>query len=288
MSKVITFQIPKSENTFVQYQQERGKHFYNNLHQHPQAQLTHIVEGRGQLLAGDYVGRFEPGDLYLLAESIPHVFRSDVDYFQQEIDLRIGGNTIFFDFKALNKAFSEVEDFFELVHLNEKITGCFKINGDTKDEIMKLILRFEDYSGLTKLSHCIHILSLLDFNSDDLVALNQIPVMRTMTERDGRRMDQVMRFILDNSTRQISLEEVAEQAFMSKEAFCRFFKVRTRRTFTQYVQQLRITEAKKLLLETDMSISQISFQVGFQTLSHFNKTFKSLTDITPKEWRKLE
>ena len=109
-----------------------------------------------------------------------------------------------------------------------------------------------------------------------------------MTERDGRRMDQVMRFILDNSSRQISLEEVAEHAFMSKEAFCRFFKVRTRRTFTQYVQQLRITEAKKLLIETDMSISQISFQVGFQTLSHFNKTFKSLTEMTPKDWRKLE
>ncbi len=288
MSKVITFQIPKSENTFVQYQQDRGKHFYNNLHQHPQAQLTLIVEGRGQLLAGDYVGRFEPGDLYLLAESIPHVFRSDVDYFQVESDLRIGGNTIFFDFKALNKAFLEVEDFFELAHLNEKITGSFKIIGETKDEITKLVYRFEDYSGLTRLSQCIHILSLLDFNSDDLVALNQIPIMRTMTERDGRRMDQVMRFILDNSTRQISLEEVAEQAFMSKEAFCRFFKVRTRRTFTQYVQQLRVTEAKKLLLDTDMSISQISFQVGFQTLSHFNKTFKNLTEMTPKVWRKLE
>ena len=107
-------------------------------------------------------------------------------------------------------------------------------------------------------------------------------------ERDGRRMDQVMRFILENSGRQISLKEVAEKAYMSKEAFCRFFKMRTRRTFTQYVQQLRITEAKKLLLETDLSISQVSYQVGFQTLSHFNKTFKSLTDMTPKDWRKLE
>ncbi len=288
MSKVISFQIPKSENTFIQYQEDRGKHFYNNLHLHPQAQLTLIVEGRGQLLVGDYVGRFEQGDMYLLAESIPHVFRSDADYFQEESDLKIGGNTIFFDFKAVSKAFAEVEDFFELTHLNEKITGSFKIIGDTKDEIAKVVYRFGEYSGLTRLSHCIHILSLLDFNSDDLVALNQIPVMRSMTERDGRRMDQVMRFILDNSTRQISLEEVAEQAYMSKEAFCRFFKLRTRRTFTQYVQQLRITEAKKLLLETDKSISEISYKVGFQTLSHFNKTFKSLTEMTPKDWRKLE
>jgi AraC-like DNA-binding protein len=288
MSKVISFQIPKSENSFIQYQEDRGKHFYDSLHQHPQAQLTLIVEGRGQLLVGDYVGRFEPGDVYLLAESIPHVFRSDSDYYQEESSLKIGGNTLFFDFKAMNKAFSEVEDFRDLIHLNEKIAGCFKITGDTKNEIAALLARFGEFSGLTRLGHCIHILSLLDFTSPDIEALNQIPIMKTMTERDGRRMDQVMRYILDNSKRQITLEEVAEQAYMSKEAFCRFFKLRTRKTFTQYVQQLRITEAKKLLLETDLSISQVSYQVGFQTLSHFNKTFKGLTEMTPKDWRKLE
>lgn len=288
MSKVISFQIPKSEKTFIQYQEDRGKHFYNNLHQHPQAQLTLIVEGRGQLLVGDYVGRFGPGDLFLLPESIPHVFRSDSDYFLEQSELRIAGNTIFFDFKAMGKAFSEVEDFFELTHLNEKITGSFKVIGETRENITGLLSRFGEFSGLTRLRNCIHILSLLDFGSDDLVALNRISVPQKMSERDGRRMDQVMRFILDNSARQLSLEEVAEQAYMSKEAFCRFFKLRTRRTFTQYVQQLRVTEAKKLLLETDLSIAQISYQVGFQTLSHFNKTFKNLTEMTPKDWRKLE
>jgi len=287
MSKVISFQIPKSENTFIKYQEDRGKCFYNNLHQHPQAQLTLIVEGRGQLLVGDYVGRFEPGDVFLLAESIPHVFRSDADYFREESELEIAGNTIFFDFKLIRMAFSEIVDFMDLVHLNEKITGCFKISGIMREAVVSLVDGLGEFSSLTRLQHCIHILSLLDFNSDDLVTLTKIPLQRTMNERDGRRMDKVMRFILDNSTRQISLEEVAAQAFMSKEAFCRFFKLRTRRTFTQYVQQLRITEAKKLLLETDLSISQISFQVGFQTLSHFNKSFKGLTEMTPKDWRKL-
>lgn len=288
MSKVISFQIPKSENTFIKYQEDRGKYFYNNLHQHPQAQLTLIVKGRGQLLVGDYVGRFEPGDVFLLAESIPHVFRSDADYFKEESELKIAGNTIFFDFKLIRNAFSEIVDFMDLVQLNEKITGCFKISGHMREEVVSLIDKLGEFSSLIRLQHCIHILSLLDFSSDELVTLTKIPLQRTMNERDGRRMDKVMRFILDNSTRPISLEEVAEQAFMSKEAFCRFFKLRTRRTFTQYVQQLRITEAKKLLLETDMSISQISFQVGFQTLSHFNKTFKGLTEMTPKDWRKLE
>lgn len=288
MSKVISFQIPKSEKTFIKYQEDRGSYFYNNLHQHPQAQLTLILKGKGQLLVGDYVGRFEPGDLYLLAESIPHVFRSDADYFLGESELQIAGNTLFFDFKIMRTAFSEIEDFIDLIHLNDKITGCFKIIGPIGEKVAGVMTQFNQYSGMTRLQQSIKMLSLLNFSSENLVELTNIPVQKVMTERDGRRMDQVMRYILDNSTKQIGLEEVAEQTHMSKEAFCRFFKLRTRRTFTQYVQQLRVTEAKKLLLETDMSISSISYQVGFQTLSHFNKTFKNLTDMTPKDWRKLE
>jgi len=287
MSKVISFQIPKSGKTFVQYQEDRGKYFYNNLHQHPQCQLTVILEGRGQLLVGDYVGRFEAGDVFLLGESIPHVFRSDAEYFEDDSKLSTAGNTIFFDFQAFGKSLEEVDEFKELIQLNERINGCFKIKGKTKEEIMRLFDGFSSLSGLEKLQRALHMLALLNFESKDLKALNMIPVSKSLSERDGKRMDQVMRFILENSSRPISLDEVAEQAFMSKEAFCRFFKLRTRKTFTQYLQQLRITEAKKLLIETDLGISQISFQVGFQTLSHFNKTFKSLTNQTPKSWRKL-
>lgn len=287
MSKVISFQIPKSGKTFVQYQEDRGKYFYNNLHQHPQCQLTVILEGRGQLLVGDYVGRFEAGDVFLLGESIPHVFRSDAEYFEDDSKLSTAGNTIFLDFQAFGKSLEEVDEFKELIQLNERINGCFKIKGKTKEEIMRLFDGFPSLSGLEKLQRALHMLALLNFESKDLKALNMIPVLKSLSERDGKRMDQVMRFILENSSRPISLDEVAEQAFMSKEAFCRFFKLRTRKTFTQYLQQLRITEAKKLLIETDLGISQISFQVGFQTLSHFNKTFKSLTNQTPKSWRKL-
>lgn len=288
MSKVISFQIPKSEKTFIQYQEDRGKHFYSKLHQHPQAQLTLIMEGRGQILVGDYVGRFEPGDVFLLGENIPHVFRSDSEYFQEESKLRIAGNTVFYDFAALGKALEEVEEMHELARISGLANGCFQVKGQMREQIAAVISDFGRFTGLDRLSKSIYMLSLLDFNSEEVVPLNQIPVRRSMNERDGKRMDQVMRFILENSSRQVTLEEVAEQAFMSKEAFCRFFKLRTRKTFTQYVQQLRVTEAKKLLLETDLSIAQISFQVGFQTLSHFNKTFKNLTGMTPKDWRKLE
>ena len=99
MEKIISFQIPKSSREFVRYQEDRGPHFYDKLHQHPQWQLTVIVEGSGQFLSGDYVGRFQPGDVFFLGENAPHVFRSDATYFEGNSKLAVAGNTIFFDFE---------------------------------------------------------------------------------------------------------------------------------------------------------------------------------------------
>jgi AraC-like DNA-binding protein len=287
MGKVISFQIPKSEKTFVQYQQDRGRYFYNNLHQHPQCQLTIIQEGSGQLLVGDYVGRFQPGDVFLLGENVPHVFRSDGVYFLEESELLVAGDTMFFDFEAFGASLYEVEDFKEILNLRNEIKGCYKLGADLAEAVKSSMRDFSVLTGLHKLHRSIQILALLEMRSDQMLSLNRIPINKLMSERDGKRMDQVIRFILENSKRHISLDEVAEQAYMSREAFCRFFKLRTRKTFTQYIQQLRISEAQKLLLESDMNISEISFEVGFQTLSHFNKTFKIITNKTPKFWRKL-
>jgi hypothetical protein len=87
MSKVIPFKIPKSQKEFVRFQIDKGEHFYDKLHQHPEWQLTFILEGKGQLMVGDYIGRFEPGDVFLLGANIPHVFRSDEEYFKGDTSI---------------------------------------------------------------------------------------------------------------------------------------------------------------------------------------------------------
>ncbi|WP_332913189.1 AraC family ligand binding domain-containing protein [Algoriphagus boritolerans] len=81
MAKIISFQVPKSQKEFVRFQIDRGRFFYDKLHQHPLLQLTVILEGKGQFLSGDYVGRFQAGDVFFLGENAPHVFRSDPEFF---------------------------------------------------------------------------------------------------------------------------------------------------------------------------------------------------------------
>jgi AraC-like DNA-binding protein len=286
MAKIISFQIPKSDREFVRYQEDRGRHFYDKLHQHPQLQLTVIQEGKGQFLSGDYVGRFQAGDVFFLGENAPHVFRSDPEYFEESTELESSGDTIFFDFAVLGKSLSEVEDLQSLRKFKEYSGLCFQIIGESRDRILGIFSDFCNSSGLHRFQLSFQLLSLLDLAEEEMISLNRSILTRGMNERDGRRMDLVMQFLLEHRHRPISLMEAAEKANLSKEAFCRFFKLRTRKTFTQYLLQLRINDATKLLQDTDLGIAEIAYKVGFENLSYFNRSFKSIVGSTPLNCRK--
>jgi AraC-like DNA-binding protein len=283
MPKVISFQIPKSQKEFIRYQEDRGAHFYDKLHQHPQLQLTLILEGKGQFLSGDYVGRFQPGDVFFLGENVPHVFRSDSEYFELESELIVAGNTVFFDFQTLGKAGLEVEELNSLQKFREMTGSCFQVKGEILDELTRILREFSAFQGLERFLFGIKIFMLLDSAKSELIPLNQSSP--NLNERDGTRMNQVMQFLLENRFQTINLDQAAEKANLSKEAFCRFFKLRTGKTFTQYLQQLRIAEAQKLLAETDLGIAEIAFRVGFENLSYFNRSFKNLCNQSPRDFR---
>ncbi|MCR9083550.1 MAG: AraC family transcriptional regulator [Cyclobacteriaceae bacterium] len=287
MAKVISFQVPKSQKEFVRYQEDSGKTFYDKLHQHPLFQLTYIMEGKGQFLSGDYVGRFSAGDLFFLGENVPHVFRSDPEYFEENIDLLSEGRTIFFDFDALGRAIGDLEELSPLQRFREYAGLCFQVKGETQEKIIELLEVFGKSAGLKRFQLAIQLLSLLDGAKGDLLQLNQDGLFQGLSEKDGSRMNRVMQYLLDRRFQKISLDDTASVANLSKEAFCRYFKLRTRKTFTQYLLQIRINEAQKLLQETDLGISEIAFQVGFENLSYFNRSFKKITGLTPRDFKRL-
>lgn len=284
MKKVISFQIPKSSKEFVRFQVDAERHFYDKLHQHPQWQLTWIREGRGQLLVGDYLGRFEPGDMFLFSAHMPHVFRSDREYFDPNTSKASLGLTLFFDFEALGKGFLEVEEFSSLKQWLQKTKGCFAVRGEVKQLIEKKLSQFPDSSGLAKVLAALDILNGLQ-ELKELLPLNRLIPQKDFTETEGKRMGQVMSFILTKSQSPISLQEAADMANLSKEAFCRFFKERTGKTFTEFLNQVRVHAAAKLLQDTDWPISHIAFESGFQNLSYFNRIFKKIQGQSPKDFR---
>lgn len=284
-SKIVSFQIPKSNMEFVRYQKDEGKHFYDQLHQHPQLQLTLIQEGKGQLLSHSFVRRFEPGDLFFFGANAAHVFRNDPEYFEEDSGLRSSSKTVFFDFEALSRGILEIEELKSLERFRQFAGKCFKVSGSSKEELSQALVDFPKSKNVNRFIAALKILSLLSDQETVIEALEINASSSPLSERDGKRMNQVMQFLLERRFTKVSLEEVAAEANLSKEAFCRFFKLRTRMTFTEYLIQLRVSHAQKLLLDQDLSVSEVAFSVGFENLSYFNRVFKKITGHVPSKFR---
>ena len=105
------------------------------------------------------------------------------------------------------------------------------------------------------------------------------------TEKYGKRINDIYDFVIHNYNKPITLDKAAEIANLSTTAFCRFFKERTRKSFTEFVNEVRIGEASKLLIDSDFNISQICYEVGFNNISNFNRKFKEIMNLTPKAYR---
>jgi AraC-like DNA-binding protein len=120
----------------------------------------------------------------------------------------------------------------------------------------------------------------------DYELLSSPGYVSTMNPVDTERFNKVINFITDNYSTQINIEEIALQANLSVSSFCRYFKKRTRKTFSQFINEVRISNACKALMTSDETITQICYSTGYNNISHFTRQFKIITGLTAKEYRK--
>ncbi|EJF08447.1 AraC family transcriptional regulator [Pontibacter sp. BAB1700] len=285
MKKVIPFKIPKSSKEFVRFQEDRQPYFYDKLHQHPEIQLSCILKGEGKLIVGDYLGRFKPGDIFLLGRDVPHVFRSDKVYYEADSKQECHDLIVFFDTEALGRAFWEAEELQEVRSFLDKLKGCYQVQGINEPSFRRQVELLKEISGLDKMLAGLALLRVLLLEAK-LERLNLDDRVQDLSEREGRRMDQVLHFLVEQSHRAIPLEEAAAVANLSREAFCRFFKERTRKTFTAFLNEIRVGNACQMLKKEDATIASVAFSVGFSNLSHFNRVFKNIMGCSPKVYRR--
>lgn len=153
-------------------------------------------------------------------------------------------------------------------------------------EIVSLFLKIEKSLGVERL---INLLTLFNVLSDlpDLVELSTEGFMDSINQPDSDRLNKVYEFIMNNFQNEICLNQVAAIAYMSPTSFSRYFKSRTRKSFSEFLIQLRIGYACKLLMKEERTVSQACFESGFQNLSNFNEQFKKINKLTPKKYQLL-
>ena len=281
--KVVPFQIPKNTEEAFRVQVDDLPHLYNHLHQHPEIQLTLIKESNGTLVAGDYVGPFHAGDVFVIGGNQPHVFRNDEKFFKKRS--KAVAITIFFDETTFGENFWLLEEMKSLQQFLKNSSGGFRITGRKKKSLAEKLISIVDAKGIDRLIIFLEILKLLT-SRKEMHSLATPVIQRNIKSYDGSRLNKVIEFTFKEFQRPITLKEVAGLANLTPEAFCKYFKTRTRKTYINFLNEIRVNHACRLLTE-DKSISAICYDCGFMNLSNFNRIFKKIKHVSPGEWRKI-
>lgn len=250
-----------------------------NWHFHPELELIYVNGGTGKRHIGKHMSYFNNGDLVLMGAHLPHYGFTD----------RLTGNksetVIQFKEDFLGKDFFSIPEMALVRRLLALSKKGLAFHGETK---LKVGARIESLAWEDQYGRLIGLLSILKAlsESEEYEVLNADGVALAVDTKENDRMNQIYNHIRSNFKQHISLDEIADEVSMTVPAFCRYFKKISRKTFTRFVNEFRVVHASKLLAETSMSVTEVSFESGFNNFSHFNKSFKEFTGKSPSAYRK--
>jgi AraC-like DNA-binding protein len=260
--------------------------FDPNWHFHPHYQLFTVIKGTGTRFIGDDIRHFNVGDTVFLAPNMPHLWRSDREYFEKDSQLMTEGIVVYFKEDFLGSEFFEKSEMYDIKTLLKKSERGLDLTGQLKEELVNDLKNLPVDSGFQGI---IKILSILDklSKSTDYQYIASTTYSNTHKISETERMRRVHEYVLKHFKENINLSTVASLSNMTDAAFCRYFKSRTNKTFSDFVKEIRIGNACKMLQDENKSISQTCYESGYNTVSNFNNQFKSLKGISPKQYQKL-
>lgn len=262
--------------------------FDSEFHFHPEYELKYVIRSKGKRFVGDSVENFQEGDLVLLGPNIPHYWKNDPEYFERD-DLQAFAFLLMFSQDFLGKEFFSLPEMTPIKELLNKAKGGIRFLNPDKERIrygMNQIILSEGPLKVIFMLDILHELAKAEISSlltEKFVA--ELPLLH-YSDHSIDRLRKVHEYVVVNFHKKIRIRDVSEIANMTTYAFCKYFKKSTKKTFMAFLTELRICHAKKLLIEqAEQNISDICYDSGFDNLSNFNRKFKALTNLTPKEFR---
>ena len=283
--KPIRFIIPKTGANSFRVQADEQAYFYDSVHFHPEHQITNIISGEGTCLIGNHVERFRPGNVFLIGKNVPHVFKSDNAYYDPSNKLESKYISLFFKDETFGRQFFEIP---ELAHINRLLDMALmgvKITGTDREKVSTMINDTERQNGFERFQNLLSILNLFA-TSNTLQTLSSMRYDSPSKDSDNERINVVFHFISTNFKSEITLEEISEIASMTPNAFCRYFKQRTGKTFSNFLNEVRIEYAGKLIAGSNETFGNIAGESGYNNISYFNRKFKQITGLSPLMYRK--
>lgn len=259
-------------------------HFTYPWHFHPEFEIIYIREGRGQRFIGNSTAAFQQGDVMLIGSNLPHYLKSD-DIYLTGGNFRLEGTIIQFEKDFMQDAIGNYPHFAKVKHLLEESQKGIYFWADRSSRIVSLLEQIPLSNGVAQIILMLELLNEFAENKDYIT----LSVLDTNMEqmKYSSKIDKVLAYLNKRYVLNVSLPEIASYAAMNPAAFCRFFKAHTGKSFKTFLLDMRIEFACKLLIIDKSDIANISGLCGFETISHFNKSFKRKMGFCPSVYRKM-
>ncbi len=253
----------------------------NKIHSHKNFELNLIISGSGRRIVGNHISSYTKGDLVLLGPNIYHCWEVEADESETEAECVV---THFYE-NLFHSDFFNIPELEKVVDLLKDAGNgiCFK--GKKVEKVSASLVRMVNLAGLELYIELLKVFNLL-LQIEDREYLALPSSQPNIHEKDTDQINKVYEYVFQNINEGIKLKEASSLVCMEPGSFCRYFKKKTKQTFMDYVKNVRIGIAAKLLVETDKQITQICFECGYNNLANFNHYFKDIMKKTPSEYRK--
>jgi AraC-like DNA-binding protein len=276
--KPIIEKLPLTEDHSFVARVHRTPNFEVPWHQHLEYELILFIEGGGMSFVGNYIGEFETGDIFLLGSNLPHTFQ------KSHTDLVTAAVVIHFREDFWGKEFLQLPESKSILKLLQTSAQGIKLNRNAKERLNILVRSLEKEKGFRRIILLCECLAIMASTEDyETVSTQEV---RALNQRDSERIERVYQYTMENFKDPIQLAHIAELAGMTVPAFCQYFKKRTKKTFIDFVNEMRIGYACNQLLDTEKSILEICFESGFNTVANFNRQFLKIKGVTPSSYRR--
>lgn len=259
--------------------------FGNVWHYHPELELHYVMKGEGVRLIGDNISNFQAGELLFLGENLPHTWHCQEEYFEKNPANYVEAIVLQFSSSCLGKEFIHLPEMSGLLRLFERAKRGMEVFGKTKKNLIMLLQRTATAENLSKVILLLQILQEL-IETQEYRCISGTLSNAKANEGDMARMNKIYNYTLTNYDKDIRLNDIASISNLTTTSFCRYFKLMTDKTYADFLVEVRVNNACKLLTENVIQIEEICYACGFNNLSNFYRQFKKVTGFTPKTFRK--
>lgn len=276
MKRIVREVTPITQEDFFVVLNHFNAKFDFPVHYHPEYELNLVLNSKGKRIVGDSIKDYAIQDLVLIGPNTPHAWTGNEPNVHV---ITIQFHTDFLSEKALSRNIT-----LPIGEMLRRSKLGIQFSPEITTGMVDRINRLTEIRGFDSLLEFLSLLYDLSISRNQ-ATLSSPAYVGNMDMSKSRRINAINDYLLDNLANPIKIQEVAQLVNMSPSAFSHFFKKRTQRTFSDYLSDLRIGYASKMIIESDRNISEICFECGFNNLSNFNRAFKKQKGCTPKEFR---